>query len=137
MNGIRLGCTVLRLSSDYTSGRVGRVIEIAENRCRACVLWEREPDGCPMRPLRTWVRVTDLLSIGAARIGERAVTLDVSFKTPSVSDTNTFQETFGGITGRGPLDAFRAVDRAARAWVSGLRADGTEVSAWDAVGACY
>lgn len=90
-----------------------------------------------MRPLRTWVRVTDLLSLGAARIGEREVTLEVSFKTPSESDTNTFQETFGGSTDRDPLTAFRAVDRAARAWVAGLRADGTEVSAWDAAGVCY
>lgn len=59
MNTIELGKTVIRLASDYTNGRVGRVIELDGNKPRARVSWEKTSNGSPMK-LRTWVRLSDL-----------------------------------------------------------------------------
>lgn len=56
---IKLGAKVERIAKDYTGGRKGEVIEIADMRARARVLWTEERDGHPMK-LRTWVRFQDL-----------------------------------------------------------------------------
>ena len=45
---VTLGMTVRRIASDYTNGRIGRVIEIDSIRNRARVAWEGHP--------RTWVK---------------------------------------------------------------------------------
>ena len=59
MNAIELGKTVTRIASDYTNGRIGRVIELDSNKSRARVSWESTAAGTPMK-LRTWVRFSDL-----------------------------------------------------------------------------
>jgi hypothetical protein len=59
---IEIGMMVKRVASDYTNGRIGRVIELAPDKPRARVLWEKESDGTPMK-LRTWVRLSDLAPI--------------------------------------------------------------------------
>lgn len=65
MKNIEPGKTVRRVSRDfYTHGRVGRVIELNGLRTRARVFWELESDETPLeRPIRTWVRVSDLQQI--------------------------------------------------------------------------
>ena len=45
---VELGMRVKRIASDYTNGRVGRVIEIDPIHNRARVAWEGHP--------RTWVK---------------------------------------------------------------------------------
>ena len=45
---VELGMRVKRIASDYTNGRVGRVIEIDPIHDRARVAWEGHP--------RTWVK---------------------------------------------------------------------------------
>lgn len=59
MKAIELGMTVKRIASDYTNGRIGRVIELDMMKPRARVMWDTEANGSPMK-LRTWVRTTDL-----------------------------------------------------------------------------
>lgn len=44
----KIGTTVKRIASDYTNGRIGKVIEINVESSRARVAW----NGCP----RTWVK---------------------------------------------------------------------------------
>jgi hypothetical protein len=59
MNSFEIGKTVIRIASDSTNGRVGRVIELASDKPRARVSWESTSAGTPMK-LRTWVRFSDL-----------------------------------------------------------------------------
>jgi len=56
---IALGMTVKRIASDYTGGRIGRVIDLDGIKPRARVSWEQTRNGEPMK-LRTWVRLSDL-----------------------------------------------------------------------------
>lgn len=59
MKTIELGKTVVRIASDYTGGRIGRVIELDGIKPRARVSWEKESNGTLMK-LRTWIRLSDL-----------------------------------------------------------------------------
>jgi hypothetical protein len=56
---IKPGQTVIRIASDYTNGRKGKVIELDNMRPRARVEWQITKHGKPAL-LRTWVRLSDL-----------------------------------------------------------------------------
>lgn len=62
MKNISLASPVVRLASDYTSGRQGHVVELSEDGKRFRVQWHQQGEKMNRKPmnLKTWIKGADL-----------------------------------------------------------------------------